>query len=88
MIKDGIIQDEEIEVLDSSRSQPAFSTEQLAAADLQNFRQTAIRKFYMRPSYLVQRLRRVSSLVELQNYAGNGMSLIWQSIQSARARRT
>ena len=88
MIRDGIIKDEEQEVLDSSRSQPAFSTDQLAAADLQNFRQTAIRKFYMRPSYLVQRLRRVSSLVELQNYAGNGMSLIWQSIQSARARRT
>ncbi len=76
------------EVLDSSRSLPAFSTEQLSAAALQSFRQTAIRKFYMRPSYLAQRLRRVSSLVELQNYAGNGLSLIWQSIQSARARRT
>ncbi len=88
MIAEGIIQDVEGEVLDSSRSLPAFSTEQLSAAALQSFRQTAIRKFYMRPSYLAQRLRRVSSLVELQNYAGNGLSLIWQSIQSARARRT
>jgi hypothetical protein len=48
----------------------------------------AIRRFYLRPSYLVQRLRRIGSLVELQNHLGNGLSLAWQSIQSARARRT
>jgi len=88
MLADGLIQDEEGAVLDSSRSQPAFSTGQLAASDLQRFRQMAIRRFYLRPSYLVQRLRRISSLVELQNYASNGLSLVWQSIQSARARRT
>lgn len=89
MLADGLIKDdEEGAILDSSRSQPAFSTGQLAAAELQRFRQIAIRKFYLRPSYLLQRLRRISSLVEFQNYASNGLSLIWQSIQSARARRT
>ncbi|MCZ6600620.1 MAG: B12-binding domain-containing radical SAM protein [Acidobacteria bacterium] len=88
MLADGLIRDEEGAVLDSSRSQPAFSTGQLSATDLQRFRQFAIRRFYLRPSYLLQRLRRISSLVELQNYASNGLSLIWQSIQSARARRT
>ncbi len=88
MLEQGLIEDSETAVLDSSRSLPAFSTAQLTAAELQRFRQHAIRRFYLRPSYLVQRLRRIGSLVELQNHLGNGLSLAWQSIQSARARRT
>jgi len=89
MLSSGLIEEvEEGTILDSSRSQPAFSTAQLPADELQRFRQRAIRRFYMRPSYLVQRLRRIGSFVELQNHFGNGLSLAWQSIQSARARRT
>jgi radical SAM superfamily enzyme YgiQ (UPF0313 family) len=87
MLAAGLIEDGPA-VLDSSRSLPVFSTETLSAQQLQAFRKRAIRQFYLRPSYLLRRLRRVGSLVELQNHLGNGISLVWQSLQSARARRT
>jgi radical SAM superfamily enzyme YgiQ (UPF0313 family) len=87
MLAAGIIQDSDVEVLDSSRSLPVFSTEQLAAEEVERFRRKAIRSFYLRPSYLARRLRRVGSFVELQNHLGNGLSLAWQSLRSARAPR-
>lgn len=83
----GLIQDSDLAVLDSSRSLPVFSTRELAAVEVERFRRKAIRAFYMRPSYLARRLRRVGSLVELQNHLGNGLSLAWQSLRSARAPR-
>jgi len=83
----GVIQDVDDARLDSSRSLPVFSTEQLAAAEVEAFRRKAIRSFYLRPSYLARRLRRVGSFVELQNHLGNGLSLAWQSLRSARAPR-
>ncbi|HZN55853.1 MAG TPA: B12-binding domain-containing radical SAM protein [Candidatus Polarisedimenticolaceae bacterium] len=88
MIEAGIIEDRDEAILDSSRSLPVFSTDQLAAADVERFRRRAIRSFYLRPSYLARRLRRVASLVELQNHLGNGLSLAWQSLRSARAPRS
>jgi radical SAM superfamily enzyme YgiQ (UPF0313 family) len=88
MIESGMIKDLDEAILDSSRSLPVFSTDQLAAHEVEAFRRKAIRSFYMRPSYLMRRLRRVGSLVELQNHLGNGISLVWQSLRSARAPRT
>lgn len=88
MVETGIIEDRLDAVLDSSRSLPVFSTKELSAEEVARFRQHAIRRFYLRPSYLARRLKRVGSWVQLQNYLGNGLSLAWQSIQSARARRT
>ena len=87
MIEAGVIQDSDGAVLDSSRSLPVFSTEQLAAHEVEAFRRKAIRSFYLRPSYLMRRLRRLGSFVELQNHLGNGLSLAWQSLRSARAPR-
>ena len=87
MIAAGVIEDLDEVRLDSSRSLPVFSTEQLAAAEVEAFRRKAIRSFYLRPSYLARRLRRVGSFVELQNHLGNGLSLAWQSLRSARAPR-
>jgi len=88
LIEAGVIEDRDEEILDSSRSLPVFSTDQLAAQEVESFRRKAIRSFYMRPSYLARRLRRVGSLVELQNHLENGLSLAWQSLRSARAPRT
>lgn len=88
MIESGLIVDEDAQVLDSSRSLPVFSTRELTAEEVQRFRQKAIRAFYLRPSYIAKRVRRMGSLVELQNHLGNGISLLWQTLQSARARRT
>ena len=88
MIEAGIIEDRDEAILDSSRSLPVFSTDQLAAEEVERFRRRAIRSFYLRPSYLARRLRRVGSFVELQNHLGNGLSLAWQSLRSARASRS
>lgn len=88
MLEAGLIADDPGAVLDSSRSLPAFSTPELSAQEVQRFRQHAIRRFYLRPSYVARRLRRLGSWIELQNHLANGWSLAWQSLQSARARRT
>jgi anaerobic magnesium-protoporphyrin IX monomethyl ester cyclase len=88
MVDAGMIEDRLDAVLDSSRSLPVFSTPELDAEEVASFRQHAIRRFYLRPSYVARRIKRVGSWVQLQNYLGNGLSLAWQSIQSARARRT
>jgi radical SAM superfamily enzyme YgiQ (UPF0313 family) len=87
MLEQGIITDDQAALLDSSRSLPVFSTETLSAEELHAFRRKAIRSFYLRPSYLFRRLRKVASLVELENHLGNGLSLARQTIQAARARR-
>ena len=87
MIEAGMIQDVEEAVLASSRSLPVFSTPELSAEEVYAFRQRAIRKFYLRPSYILRRIRRVASWTEFQNYLGNGLSLAWQSIQSSRSGR-
>lgn len=88
LIESGLIQDSDLQILDSSRSLPVFSTEQLAAAQVESFRRNAIRRFYLRPSYLMRRLRRVGSFVELQNHVGNGLSLAWQTLRAARSPRS
>ena len=88
LIDAGLIVDTDLAILDSSRSLPVFSTVELAAEDVERFRRKAIRTFYLRPSYLARRLRRLGSLVELQNHLGNGLSLAWQSLRSARSSRT
>jgi radical SAM superfamily enzyme YgiQ (UPF0313 family) len=67
-------------VLDSSRSLPVFSTPTLSAEEVARFRKRAIRRFYLRPSYILRRLRRLNSLEELRNHARNGLSLAWQSL--------
>lgn len=87
MLDAGMIRDDDEQILDSSRSLPVFSTETLSAEEVARFRQHAIRRFYLRPSYIAQRLRRLGSWVELQNHFGNGVSLLWQTLQSARAKR-
>jgi len=88
MIERGQIADDEDAALDSSRSLPVFSTPELSAREVLAFQKKAIRRFYLRPSYLARRLRRLGSWVELQNHLGNGISLAWQAVQSARTGRS
>lgn len=88
MISDGLIQDQLGVALDSSRSLPVFSTKELTAREVAEFRQRAIRRFYMRPSYLLRRAARIRSWEELQNHIGNGLSVTWQALQLAEPKRT
>jgi radical SAM superfamily enzyme YgiQ (UPF0313 family) len=80
LIAQGVYNPEETVVLDSSRSVPVFSTETLSADDVYRFRQRAIRRFYLRPSYILRRLSRLASVEELTNHIRNGLSLAWQSL--------
>jgi anaerobic magnesium-protoporphyrin IX monomethyl ester cyclase len=84
MIDAGMIEDRDGTTLDSSRARPVFSTGPLAAQEVERFRRRAIRSSCLRPSYLARRLRRLRSLVELQNHVGNGLSLAWQSLRAPR----
>ena len=88
MIEQGLIVDDDDAILDSSRSLPVFSTPELSAEEVLSFQKKAIRRFYLRPSYLARRLKRMGSWVELQNHVGNGASLAWQALRSARAGRS
>ncbi len=67
-------------ILDSSRSVPVFSTSYLSAKEVYEFRNHAVRQFYLRPSYVVNRLRNIRSMEELQNHIFNGFSLAWQTV--------
>ena len=88
MIADGLIPDRLGVALDSSRSLPVFSTRELTAREVAEFRQRAIRRFYMRPSYLLRRAARIRSWEELQNHIGNGLSVTWQALQLAEPKRS
>lgn len=88
MIERGQIADDDDAILDSSRSLPVFSTAELSAEEVLSFQKKAIRSFYLRPSYLARRMRRMGSWVELQNHFGNGLSLAWQALQPPKAGRS
>jgi hypothetical protein len=88
LLEAGMIGDDGSTSLDSSRSFPVFSTAELAAEEVHRFRERAIRRFYVRPSYVFRRLRHLRSLVELQNHLGNGLSLARQSLALAGTRRS
>jgi radical SAM superfamily enzyme YgiQ (UPF0313 family) len=88
MIGQGLIDDDDHSILDSSRSLPVFSTPELSAEEVLAFQKRAIRTFFLRPSYIARRLKRLGSWIELQNHLGNGISLAWQALQSAKAGRS
>lgn len=67
--------------LDSSRAPATFSTPELDAADLEGFRQLAIRRFYWRPSYVLGRLSRLRSWSEIHQLAANGASIALQTLR-------
>ena len=80
LIAEGAYDPEQPDPLDSSRSFPVFSTETLSAEEVYQFRKQALRRFYMRPSYILRRLRRINSLEQLGNHVRNGLSVARQSI--------
>ena len=72
-------------ILDSSRTLPVINTQALTAEEVYEFRNRAVRSFYLRPTYVWRRLRRIQSVVELQNHVFNGASLMWQTLQRTRS---
>jgi radical SAM superfamily enzyme YgiQ (UPF0313 family) len=81
LIAQGVYDPSQQVALDSSRSAPVFSTATLSADDVFRFRKRAIRRFYLRPSYILRRLRRLASVEEFTNHVRNGLSLGWQALR-------
>jgi radical SAM superfamily enzyme YgiQ (UPF0313 family) len=80
LIAQGAYNPDQTSILDSSRSVPVFSTATLSAEEVYRFRKRAIRQFYLRPSYILRRLRRLTSVEQLTNHVRNGLSLAWQAL--------
>lgn len=74
-IKQGIITDDLV-TLDNSISFPVMETEKLSKERLWDLRNKAIRKYHLRPSFIINRLIHVKTLYELKNLFMEGLSLI------------
>ncbi len=66
----------DLEVMDQSGFEPTLATRGLSAADLKRWRRRAVRRFYLRPSYIWKRLRRVRSPVEFATHAREAWALV------------
>jgi len=79
-IREGLISDETT-VLDNSRSMPVYDLPGLPRERLWQLRNRAIRRFYLRPSYIVKRLVGVRSLYELTELFREGFSLLRSTLR-------
>ena len=61
---------------------PVFENDQLTRNDLNAWTKKAYREFYLRPSYLWQRIRRTNSIGDLRVDV-NGLSMLLDSIKSS-----
>ena len=66
-----------------SRLAPVFESDRLSRNDLKYWTRRAYREFYLRPSYLWQRIRRVKSWGDLKVNI-KGLSMLLQSILPSR----
>ncbi len=63
-----------------SRKTPVFDSPALSREDLAGWVKRAYKGFYLRPGYLGQRLRRISSLGDLKVNI-KGLSMLWDSVR-------
>lgn len=66
----------DLEVMDQSGFEPTLDTRGLTAVDLKRWRRRAVRRFYLRPSYVWRRLKRVRSPVEFAMQAREAWALV------------
>ncbi|MDP3947388.1 MAG: radical SAM protein [bacterium] len=59
---------------------PVFETDGLSRAELQHWMKRAYRTFYLRPSYLWQRIRQINSPGDLRVNL-KGLAMLWQSLK-------
>jgi hypothetical protein len=74
-VRQGLISDETT-VLDNSRSMPVYDLPGLPREKLWHLRNRAIRRFHLRPSYILRRLVGVKSFYELSELFREGFSLL------------
>jgi hypothetical protein len=79
-LRQGLISDETT-VLDNSLSMPVYDLPGLPRERLWRLRNRAIRRFHLRPSYIVRRLFGVRSLYELTELFREGFSLLRSTLR-------
>lgn len=77
-IRDGLIDDTE-EIMDQSGTTIAMATHHLTAEQVRDLKTTALRRFYLRPTYLLRRLLGIRSIYELREQLYEGFSLLKDS---------
>ncbi len=77
-IDEGVVDPSNLEV-ESSVSMPIWKNQQFSNLELLGLRQKAVKKFYLRPSYLLRRFFGIRSLYEFRNLVGEGLSLLRKS---------
>lgn len=74
-IREGLI-DEDFEVMDQTGSSIAMPTKHLTREEVYNLKKKAVKAFYLRPSYILGRLRKVRSFYELKEQVLEGLSML------------
>ncbi|MCD6384179.1 radical SAM protein [Candidatus Sumerlaeota bacterium] len=74
-LKEGLV-DKDVTVLDNSISYPVYDTPELSREQLWRLRNLAIRRFHLRPRFIVRRLFGVRSFYELRTLFSQGFSLL------------
>ncbi|GAI43097.1 unnamed protein product, partial [marine sediment metagenome] len=69
----------QVDTMDQSSTYPVISTAELSSQKIWELRNKAIKRFYLRPFYLLQRLFSVRSLYEFKIHLQEGWAL-WKSI--------
>lgn len=77
-INDGLIDGTE-EIMDQAGTTIAMPTHHLTADQVRDIKSMALRRFYLRPSYLLRRLLGIRSLYELREHIYEGYSLLRNS---------
>jgi len=82
----------DIRVMDQAGASVAMRTHGLDHDELLKLKRKAIRRFYLRPSYLLRRLTAVRSWFELRSQLREGLALVLKnlvpaSLATRRARR-
>ncbi|UZE93280.1 MAG: radical SAM protein [Candidatus Nealsonbacteria bacterium] len=80
-ISKGWLIDNTLKCSDSSRTYPAIETEELSRKKLWELRNKAIRRFYLRPSYIIKRIFSLKSLYELKMDIREGLLYLISSFK-------
>ena len=79
----GLIKEKEFSSL--AYSDPVMPTKHLSIAELKELRTAVLRKFYLRPRFILRTLARVRSLSELVSYIRAGVGQLFAAPQSEAA---
>ncbi|MCB0308048.1 MAG: radical SAM protein [Bdellovibrionales bacterium] len=75
LIAEGFISEQVLE-FDNSSANPAMPTRHLTKDELFDIHKQSIKRFYMRPSYLLGRFLSIRSIYELKNHLREGLTLL------------